>query len=248
MRSDISEFSYGFALTREICAHQWGKLRAAPVFPSLIAEGRAGGGYDMHIDFPPGYPLYIQFKISERMMRASAGQWDSFSSPYYRFWIHDASHSKQHELLCQLDSDSAIALYAAPVIRGIQDLNQAFVNETVVNKSAFFRPRDVGPINDQKSHCIAFQPDCSFGYFCSEPRKVTMFSQGPELFEKIVSTFEGRERISSEEHANRNLALLRESFPQLLTWHRTDVEEQDPRQVFAYLVRTLLGAEWLWIS
>lgn len=43
MKSDISEFSYGFALTNELVG--WVNLRAAPDFPSLIEEGKPGGGY-----------------------------------------------------------------------------------------------------------------------------------------------------------------------------------------------------------
>jgi len=48
MTPDISEFSYGFALTHELIALAGEPLRAAPIFPSLIEEGRAGGGYDVH--------------------------------------------------------------------------------------------------------------------------------------------------------------------------------------------------------
>jgi hypothetical protein len=89
MRPCFSEFSYGFALTREICERLWGGFNAAPVFPSLVEEGDVG--HDVHLDFP-GNPLFIQFKVSEYMVRHTAGEWEHFNAPYYRFWMHAPRH------------------------------------------------------------------------------------------------------------------------------------------------------------
>lgn len=69
MQSKISEFSYGFALINELVG--WVNLQAAPIFPSLLEEGKEGGGYDVKLD-APGIPLLIQFKRSECMTRRSA--------------------------------------------------------------------------------------------------------------------------------------------------------------------------------
>jgi len=38
MTPEISEFSYGFALTNELVG--WAPVAAAPLFPSLIEEGK----------------------------------------------------------------------------------------------------------------------------------------------------------------------------------------------------------------
>jgi hypothetical protein len=51
----ISEFSYGFALTNV----PWSKLNAAPILPSLIEEGKKGGGYNVELQFPD-VPLYLR--------------------------------------------------------------------------------------------------------------------------------------------------------------------------------------------
>ena len=40
MRPDISEFSYGYALTETLISTVPRRLKAAPVFPSLIEEGK----------------------------------------------------------------------------------------------------------------------------------------------------------------------------------------------------------------
>src|SRR4051794_37173385 len=72
---EISEFSYGFALTNELVG--WTALKAAPMFPSLIEEGKKGGGYDVKLD-APGKPLYLQFKRAHCMTRRSAREISSY--------------------------------------------------------------------------------------------------------------------------------------------------------------------------
>ena|SRR2546425_11388435 len=69
MRADISEFSFGYAVT-EALAQRWRpNLTAAPVFPSLLEEGKVG--YDVKLQ-RRGVPIFLQFKVSERMVRATA--------------------------------------------------------------------------------------------------------------------------------------------------------------------------------
>lgn len=102
MTPEISEFSYGFALTNEIVG--WAPVGAAPVFPSLIEEGKAGGGYDVKLDMP-GVPLYLQFKRADCMVTRRAREVSvyglSISVPFYRFKITESGKSDQHELLLE---------------------------------------------------------------------------------------------------------------------------------------------------
>jgi len=49
MTPEISEFSYGFALTNEIVG--WANLKAPPIFPSLVEEGKVGRAHTGA--FPP---------------------------------------------------------------------------------------------------------------------------------------------------------------------------------------------------
>ena len=116
MKPEISEFSYGFALTNELVG--WVALSAAPVFPSLIEEGKAGGGYDVKLD-RPGVPLFLQFKRSHCMVRRTAKEHQAvvalggtLNVPYYRFPITEATTSDQHELLLALDDGSNLVFYA----------------------------------------------------------------------------------------------------------------------------------------
>ena len=108
MRPDISEFSYGYALTDELIHWHGTPLTAAPIFPSLYREGRPRkgepGGYDIMLQ-RPGLPLFLQFKLSHCMIRKSAKEFDDiiFTPPFYRMHLSPAKHSKQHEMLLDLE-------------------------------------------------------------------------------------------------------------------------------------------------
>src|SRR5215831_13273838 len=102
MRPRVSEFSYGFALTRELIDKKWSglQLTAAPYLPSLISEGREGGGFDVSLT-GINVLLFLQFKVSHYMTRASAKGVNTghLNVPYYRFDIHAPRSSDQHQLL-----------------------------------------------------------------------------------------------------------------------------------------------------
>ena len=107
MIPEISEVSYGFALTNELVG--WLPVRAAPIFPSLIEEGKEGGGYDVKFDLP-GLPLYLQFKRADCMERRSAHEHAQFvKMPFYRFKITEANKSNQHKMLLGLDDGNNLS-------------------------------------------------------------------------------------------------------------------------------------------
>lgn len=71
MKPNISEFSYGYALTEELIRSMPQQLSAAPTFPSLIEEDRPGGGYDVKLQYP-FMPIFLQFKLSDHVKRRIA--------------------------------------------------------------------------------------------------------------------------------------------------------------------------------
>lgn len=171
MKPEISEFSYGFALTNELVG--WVALSAAPVFPSLIEEGKAGGGYDVKLD-RPGVPLFLQFKRSHCMVRRTAKEHQAvvavggtLNVPYYRFPITEAATSDQHELLLALDDGSNLVFYAAPRFHRRNEINQAWSRADVARRSLFVAPWTIGPLDDAQHH-VAF--DSGNTWLCSEPR------------------------------------------------------------------------------
>lgn len=61
MVPDFSEFSYGFAVTREYTLDPT-PTRAVPIFPTQFDEGQTGGGYDVQISdvlATPGVPVFF---------------------------------------------------------------------------------------------------------------------------------------------------------------------------------------------
>lgn len=173
MQPEISEFSYGFALTNELVG--WAELTAAPIFPSLIEEGKAGGGYDVKLD-RPGAPLFLQFKRSEYMERRNAHEFSAvqrsggmLSCPFYRFPITLSTKSQQHELLLALDVSPNLVFYVAPKFHRISEINAAWHSSEVASRSIFITPTEIGSLDD-KQHRIAF--DATSAWVCSEPRAI----------------------------------------------------------------------------
>lgn len=253
VKPSFSEFSYGFALTHELCNTAFGGLHAAPVFPSLINEGKDDAGYDVHLA-KPGLPLFIQFKVSQYMVMETAGQWDLFHKPYYRFWIHSRSRSSQHRSLVKHDTAPNLVLYAAPALHNVADLNHAFHNGHVVATSVFFRPRDIGQLQDSAEHCVAFSPGTGIGYFCSVARRIEQLAFGRGVFDVLAAYYSNQPRIlptaeyfdqlaesiEGEAGADAGIAGRRFELTRSLVLRS--------RQRAAYAVRTMLGAELLWVA
>ena len=158
MQPEISEFSYGFALTNELVG--WTALHTAPIFPSLIEEGKKGGGYDVKLDMP-AIPLYLQFKRSHFMKTRNAREVKTSHAPlevpFYRFSIMDPS-SFQHTSLVELDDGTNAVFYVAPRFHTLSEINKAWTEQRVAQRSIFISPREIGLIPDNEPHSVAFDP------------------------------------------------------------------------------------------
>lgn len=202
MRSLISEFSYGFALTHEF-VQALGTLSAAPIFPSLVDEGATGGGYDVHLD-KPGLPVYIQFKRSEcltlktgREVKAGSG----ISTPYYRFAVTASADSEQHNMLLGWDVTPNEVFYAAPMFYTKAAFDEAYKVGEVRQRSFFVRPRVIGRFSDTKAHHVSF-----------DGRKCVVMSEFKEIEALGVADLElhFRDRLAQEKMP------LREALPAIV--------------------------------
>lgn len=182
MKPDISEFSYGFALTSEL-VQSFGLHRAgAPLFPSLKAEGKPGGGFDVKL---PGIPVFLQFKLSDYLKTSRGLEYASLGGPYYRFKIRAPKHSKQHELLLALEGQGKTVLYCAPRFHTPHELNDVFANSAVVKRSAFVRPSSIGALPDADEHSVSFTARGFAGIFRSDPRDLEL-TNPDELFGTVL--------------------------------------------------------------
>jgi hypothetical protein len=182
MRPDISEFSYGFALTSELVQSFGLQSAGAPLFPSLKAEGMPGGGFDVQL---PGVPVFLQFKMSDCLTTKNALDHHQLGLPYYRFKIRAPKHSQQHDLLLALEAGGNLVLYAAPRFHTPDELNDAFSNAGMVKRSAFIHPKTIGPLPDVEEHSVSFGSGSLLAVFRSEPQEVEL-ADPEDLFGPIL--------------------------------------------------------------
>lgn len=165
MKPDISEFSYGFAVTSEVVTMMGPAISAAPQFPSLYAEGQAGGGYDVQIT--GGTPVFLQFKLSHYMARSNCKERLLMGRPYYRWHLHAQSLSDQHNLLLELESKGNAVAYTAPIFHRSAELNTHYLNDHILDNSVAFRPSHIGPLPDDENHYVVFDRT-GRAYRCSD--------------------------------------------------------------------------------
>jgi hypothetical protein len=60
-----------------------------------------------------------------------------FTPPFYRMHLRPGKHSRQHELLLDLESSGEMVYYAAPHFHLPRELNHAYLNKQVIQSSLF---------------------------------------------------------------------------------------------------------------
>jgi hypothetical protein len=177
MKSELSEFSYGFALTHEL-ATSYLDLVATPRLPTLRNEG-ASGGYDVELP-ARSWALFLQFKVAQHMLRRNAIHFDDLGSPHYRFPIRPSSCSQQHELLISLSEEvgSEHVHYVVPLFHEIDALDQHFRQGQVATSSLFLPVDEVGRYDDVKEHWVAFGIAGMPVVVTSEPRTLRKSATG----------------------------------------------------------------------
>jgi len=154
----FSEFSFGYAVTEDLvrAAGAAGSgITIAPVFPSLIEEGKRG--FDMMLD-RAGIPLFLQFKLAHLLQYKSAGEYKAghFVPPFYRMQLRCKGPQNQHSLLLQLERDGHEVYYVAPAFHLKKDLDDAYQKREVWNRSFHLRPTAIGDL-DSREHHVTFQ-------------------------------------------------------------------------------------------
>ncbi|MBU0734083.1 MAG: hypothetical protein KKG10_08020 [Proteobacteria bacterium] len=252
----ISEFSYGYALTEELAAGYRNTLRGAPVFPSLIDEGRSGG-YDVELPIL-GAPLFLQFKLSHYLKKSSALEWYHWNRPYFRMHLRPLRHSRQHNLLLSWEEVGNEVYYASPMFYHAEELNAAYSGRMMVESSAFFRPQDIGPLPDVEQHCVVFHPSGTVAYFHSEDERPVQLIHGKEWLERVF--FGAKQRMSevSLEMLNELVTsmhnVLFEAIPGWKRQHRETFdrfarhEKRGLAAYVSYLARTYYDSQFVLIS
>jgi hypothetical protein len=251
MLPDISEFSYGYAITDELIHWHGTGLTAAPVFPSSFQEGQKGGGWDVKLD-RPGIPLFLQFKLSHFMTRRSAQECQNglFQPPFYRMPVRPLKHSNQHQMLLDLESSGNEVYYSAPAFYKPEELNDAYLTHNVKNRSIWVRPSWIGALPDMDDHHIAFQFNGS-KYFCSKARIIEDKADFKSFTNRISSTLD---KFGEKGTSAFNLSKLADTVTEISSrWHRianekfwvyqTELKSKSPIEQIAYFTSMFLGAQ-----
>lgn len=250
MKPDISEFSYGYAVTEELIQIFNAYIVGAPIFPSLYEEGKKGG-YDVEIPIV-GRPIFLQFKLSDYLYKLSAKESDKLHVPYYRMHLRPLKHSKQHELLRTLESGGELVFYIAPEFYLPEELNDAYLNQQVLNRSAAFSPNEIGPV-DAEDHYVIFESFPSTKAFLCSDNPIEIHKHN--LLKKITSLSEKNNKASRTwdweafEDLNQHMwNSLIESSPKdqrSIEGVRRIIDNKSPWEAASYLSRTLFDSELL---
>lgn len=264
MSPNISEFSYGYALTEELIHWHGTRLTAAPVFPSLIREGRLG--YDLRLD-RPGVPLFLQFKLSHCMVRNTAAEIRHYGlfpngTVFYRMHLWRRTHSAQHQLLLDLENAGNDVSYVAPAFHEPGELDNAYFSHDVRDRSVFIRPSFIGPLPDNADHHVAFVLGGA-RHFLSEPKEIAQ-DLAASAFARSVEQSVRKQKTSLQQQieplANDLINILRKhvvqrprTLPQKQFADRVNIidrrkDERPPLETAAYLSRTFLGCELLLVT
>jgi hypothetical protein len=241
----FTEFSYGYALTDNIIHAGLPSTPAAPVFPSLIAEGSAGGGYDVQIPAGP-VPLFLQFKIPQVVRRRSGNMPPGFAKPYLRMHLR-TKRPNQHRLLLKLEALGNIVAYATPDFWRTKDLDRHFVNQRVHLETCYFLPSDIGPL-DEASHYVAYCPGMPDAWIFSDPKLFPGKFRSEAFGERISAAVADAEVQEPLQLFDRLKSMLieitgRELLPQAAAHLNEGIESRIARAAreVAYLAQVRLG-------
>jgi hypothetical protein len=225
----FSEFTYGFALVNELVSNT--PILSVPVFPSLLAEGRAGGGYDVFLD-RPGHPLFLQFKLARniRGWRAREFQQGIFQRPFYRMYVRPKGSSQQHKLLLDLERQNrGTVFYCAPAFHALGQLNTFYNARRIARYSRFVRPSALPRIRDNDEHWLSFQRAKSgtTAFFSEEGRRIELDERS--IQERLQEALAKTEQMPFKQTITALAQWLDEQVTQL-EWIWQDEIDDDPER------------------
>lgn len=219
MKTEFSEFSFGYAAIREAESALAAvyKQAGAPVLPSLLMEEKYG--WDANLPMVE-YALFLQFKrpvfVSRR--HAKSPSWSYVGDRHYRFAIDTGE--LQHRRLLELESECASkgrradVYYVAPLFHRQPDFDSAYLNGLVLDQSVIVSPSEFG--SDGQVHHHATNAVTRAVYVLSDPRPPTQQIEWADVKHRVESLVvqrdSGSRRLELAELEQVLLALVPESL------------------------------------
>lgn len=205
---DFSEFSFGYAVVRQIEQQMLGQW-AVPRFPTQPQE--ADAGYD--VDFlSHGVPLFIQFKRSEVMQRRSCKECRdpsiSWTLPIYRMHLHQRDGYRQHMLLRALERSGNTAIYCTSTVPAKRELDHLYASNRVFEAAAVFWPLEIELPSLHEPHHVAFNWSAALAAVYSEAG--TAFEPRTPTFAHVFRKLRGRAETDTKEEVRRLEAFVQD--------------------------------------
>lgn len=182
----LSEFSYGYGVTREMERRLAAAgVHATPFLPSLLHE--ASLGFDVAFS-GPGQVVMLQFKLGQQLSRFRrldpTDSIPALQKPFWRYYVNVDEH--QFLRLEEFENQGADVFYVAPRFSNWSAYEMAFHASTVLQRSLMLRPSQIriGAAGAPGEHRIVY--DRVNRYVCSEPRIVAEV-RPDEAIEKVAA-------------------------------------------------------------
>lgn len=246
MSAGFNEREFEFCFNAEFVRKNSAALIGTPIIPSQRMENVLG--YDVEFRIQNGRfsrSLFLQHKVSsyaQHRRGRNADIWNCYFGPYFRFPIERLDRTRQHNLLVELAERGEDVFYCAPVFVGLDNLQNCFVQDNVIDNSRFFDPKDMGKVTDFEKHHVSYDPTGSFGFFHTEPKKL----------EKTVSWKTLKEE-TTERHVDLRYAeqLIEVLYSAVITVFDAAVTVPDKVKeggtilTISYVLRRYFDVEWL---
>nr|WP_295109323.1 hypothetical protein [uncultured Caulobacter sp.] len=177
----LSEFSYGYGVTREIEEHLSGVgLTVTPFLPSLVHENELG--FDVAFN-KPGVVIMAQFKLGQQMKRFRSSPPGSpapdLDKPFWRFQIN--THEAQYRQLRRAEQRGAEVYYVAPRFSDWAVFDMHFLAGEVLDHSLLIRPAEIAQALVAQGahdgvHRVVY--DRTRKYVCSKPVEIAEVKLG----------------------------------------------------------------------
>ena len=206
LHNRLSEFSYGYGVTREVEGQLAAVgLRPTPFLPSLLHEAILG--FDVKFD-RPGAALLLQFKLGEALQRFRRDDISKppppLEKPFWRFTIDIAEQDGQFDLLLKAEQARAEVYYVAPRFTTWDTYVTEFQSERVLYESLLLRPSEIEEkLADQGVadgwHRVVYDQSTVF-----------VFSEPIPLHEQNAGDIARMIRVKIDEHRERADVVMKE--------------------------------------
>jgi len=220
----LSEFSYGYGLTREAeeLLRSIG-LRPIPFLPSLVHEAEVA--FDVGLA-DGGTVVMLQFKLGQEMKRFYGNPIPPLKRPFWRFGIDLQGH--QFQLLATHEENGAEVYYAAPRFSTWQLFEQHYHSKEILENSLLVEPSWIAAQAIKGKHRIVYDLDSQ--HVCSDPKELPK-TTAQEFVDRIEKKVRNKELTLSDQIERLASASSQLTASRLSRLRRASIVEKGKRPI-----------------